>query len=242
MILPSDSDLPPERDDAPEPAETPEAESTWWNDPAAADEEADLEGDAEATDGLQSIAGPGWRDDLRADLLESLGELAAIEDPEDEFAPPEPPDLFTFYGELAALRHELRHQGQKSNDGLNQLSKSLAPLLRAVPSEKASKASSATSRPAPWPLEHCLALLSVWDMLPQASAAAACEASLHSLLQAAGLAKVATVGQPFDAATMTLAGSEAQPGQPPGRVLRETVTGFLRSGLLLRPASVVVAA
>lgn len=235
MILPSDSDLPPEGDDANSPAETPDPDATWWTESDEADADEDLE-DGEEAEGLQSLAGPGWREDLKDDLLESLSDIAAIEDPEDAFAPAEPPDLFTFYGELAALRHELRQQGQRANDGLALLGKSLAPLLRTPSAEKGSKG--APPSPA-WPMEHCLALLSAWDLLPQTAAAAT---SLGPLLRAAGLVRVVAVGHPFDAATMTLAGSEAQPGQPPGKVLRETVVGFLRHGLLLRPASVVVAA
>ena len=180
----------------PPPSGVPDPDATWWSESDEAEEDEDLEGDDEA-EGLQTVAGPGWREDLKADLLESLSDIAAIEDPEDAFAPAEPPDLFTFYGELAALRHELRAQGQRANDGLAQLGKSLAPLLRPPSAEKGSKAAPPSSS---WPLEHCLALLSVWDLLLQTAAAAACEASLAPLLRAAGLARVPAVGRPFDAA------------------------------------------
>jgi len=254
MILPSDSDLPPERNDDSNP-DLPDDVTAWWEDPAltdgddetddgaesAGDEDVSFLGDPEDDEdlppALASVAGPGWRKDLYKDLLDSLRELEAIEDPDDEFAPPEPPDLFTFFGELAALRTELRHQGQRTNDNLNQLDKAIAPLVRAKPGK-----APAPGPETPWPVPTCLALVSAWDLLPHATSSTAFEATLAPLLKAAGLTRIPTVGLPFDAAVMTLAGTEKAGKKAANLVLREVSAGFLRDGALLRPASVITSA
>ena len=64
--------------------------------------------------GIKAPAPPGWREELREELDECIDELAEIEDPSQDFDPPDPPDLFTFYGELAALRNELRRAFRRS--------------------------------------------------------------------------------------------------------------------------------
>lgn len=256
MILPSDSDPPPDRNDGDDPSEEPDDPTNWWDD---TDPEADDADDLDELDNtapsLQSVAGPGWRKDLYQDLMESLKDLEAIEDPDDEFAPPEPPDLYTFFGELAALRNELRHQGQRSNDQWNQLEKSLTPFLRST--AKAGKSASATAAAAPpdspsaapagnaasWTPETRLALISLFDLLPRSASAAAFEKSFQPLFKAAGLERIPTVGLPFDAARMTLAGtSPDKSGAPAGRVTEETTPGFLYQETLLRPAAVIVSA
>lgn len=248
----------------------------WWHvpDPSGAggydpDLHPGQEPQEELPPPLQSVAGPGWRTDLYKDLVESLHDLAAIEDPDDEFSPPEPPDLYTFFGELAALRHELRHQGKRTADGLGQLDKTLAPLLAAGLPAKAQSAAAAVEA---WPLETSLALVSAWDLLPHAASGRAFAATLEPLLKAAGLTRIETAGRIFDPALMTIAGVEpadsAAAAGPPAKtpagasrsrkksapasapeatpaarlVVRETTAGFLRSGVLLRPAAVIVTA
>jgi len=257
MILPSDSDLPPDRNEGQSPNDP--GEIPWWEDPGLSDEDGtggkestkdeeedspfdDEDDDGELPPQLASIAGPGWRKELVMEILESLRDLEAIEDPDDEFAPPEPPDLYTFFGELAALRTELRHQGQRSNDSLNQLDKTLAPLLKnAAKPGKRGETASVAGGPYAWSAEARLALISLWDLLPQATAAAAYEASFAPLLTAAGMVRVTTAAQPFDPATMTRTGTvPATKKHPAGHVVSETSTGFLYGGNLLRPAGVVV--
>jgi hypothetical protein len=254
MILPSDADPPPDRNEGKDDADTP-----WWESPDLSSPDDDDEDDENSNDGdsdvsylgdpddpgslppeLASMAGPGWRKELYKDLLDSLIQLQAIEDPDDDFTPPEPPDLYTFYGELAALRNELRKQGRKSEESLGELSKVLLPTS----SGKLAKSSSAqlgpvSISPVAWPLEACLSLLSVWDLLPHATSSAAFEAAFQPLLKAAGLTRIPTLDQPFDPATMTLAGCEKTSGKA-ARVLREVTAGFLREGTLLRPAGVIV--
>ncbi len=255
MILPSDSDLPPDRNDGDEPSEEPDDAINWWEAGDDDEQDPDLAGLPDELDAvpddlddpnapqLQSVAGPGWRNDLYKDLIESLRDLEAIEDPDDEFSPPEPPDLYTFFGELAALRQEFRHDGQRTQEALTKLAKFIpdAPVSPAPP-RRSGKSGTGPAAEA-WPLETCLALLSTWDLLPLATAAAAFESSLQPLLQAAGLTRIPTAGKPFDPATMTLAGKEPAPKKSPaGAVLREISAGFLRAGVLLRPASVIVSA
>ena len=255
MILPSDSDPPPERNDGENPASQPEEDNNWWTD--SGDEESDsdppsLPDDLDALPDdlddpnapeLQSVAGPGWRNDLYKDLIESLRDLEAIEDPDDEFAPPEPPDLYTFFGELAALRHEFRHDGLRTQQALAKLAQTLP--AGAAPTAGIRRKGKSGSEPLaaaePWSIENCLALISAYDLLPKASSPAAFEDSFRPLLQAAGLAKIPALGKSFDSKTMTRIGTEpATKKAPPGTVVYESLSGFLRAGVLLRPASVIV--
>lgn len=256
MILPSDSDPPPDRNDGDDPSEEPDDDTNWWAEGDDEETDPDLTGLPDDLDAipddlddpnapqLQSVAGPGWRNDLYKDLIESLRDLEAIEDPDDEFSPPEPPDLYTFFGELAALRHEFRHDGQRTQQAL-------AKLAQALPAAAGSGSIRRKGKPGPegpaaaeaWPMETCLALISAYDLLPQATSAAAYKSSLQPLLQAAGLTKIPTVGKPFDPATMTQAGTApASSKTTPGTVVEETTAGFIRTGTLLRPAAVITAA
>ena len=254
MILPSDSD-PPDRNEGKD-------DPPWWKSPDLSnsdgeddnDETADHddfdESDADDPDDpqfpppdLASMAGPGWRKELYKDLIDSLIQLDAIEDPDADFTPPEPPDLYTFYGELAALRNELQRQGQQSNESLSLLTKNLIPATNKGKPARSSVAGPKTDgaadtlSAAPWPVGTCLSLLSLWDLLPRPAAS---EAVFHSLFDTAGLTRIFTADQPFDPATMTLAGCEKSPGKAPHLVLREITAGFFRDGSLLRPAVVVV--
>ena len=233
MILPSDSDPPPDRNEWKDSNDPP----PWWESPdAESDEEATAEDDDVSYIGnyedpdflppeLATRAGPGWRKQLYKELMDSLIGLQAIEDPEDEFAPPEPPDLYTFYGELAALRNEFRRQGEQSNNNLSQLTKTLNPLGAQAP---------------PWPVDTCLSILSVWDLISHANSTSAFKTAFQPLLKSAGLSRIPTENQPFDPATMTLLGAEQSIGKAPQLVLREITAGFLRAGSLLRPAGVIV--
>lgn len=212
---------------------------------------------------LKSTAGPGWRQELMRELVDSISDLREIEDPDDEYDPPEPPDLYTFFGELAALRNEMRRSGRRAGDAAARTSEAfdnVQGLLKTlVPSASAKKdKDKAKSVPAePWPVETCLALVALHDLLTKTlPGSAAAEASLALLLKTAGLSRVfATEGQPFDPATMTIAevetnaagsgaDSDTSPGGSPAlparTVLRESEAGFLRAGQLLRPARVTV--
>lgn len=48
-----------------------------------------------------------WRKYLKSELVSSVEDLENFPDPEIGFDPPDPPDLYSFYSELIALREEL---------------------------------------------------------------------------------------------------------------------------------------
>lgn len=240
MILPSDADFPPDRNEGKDADASP-----WWespdlstpdNDDEEPEDDSDLSylGDPDDPENLAtelaSVAGPGWRKALYRELVDSLIQLEAIEDPDDDFDPPEAPDLYTFYGELAALRNELRLQ---SSANLNQPSKTPAPASSSAHPKGAGVPDPAVA----WPVGNCLALLSLWDLLPHSAER---ETTFLPLLGAAGLTRISTADQPFDPSTMTIAGYEKSPGHAPHLILREITAGFLRQGTLLRPAAVIV--
>ena len=104
MILPSDDDSTPRKKPGkrkPDPPATPphlpgpfedeEAEENWYNVPQSPDKE-----DTAA-----------WRELLKTELVSCVEDLQDFPDPEIDFDPPDPPDLFSFYSQLIALREEV---------------------------------------------------------------------------------------------------------------------------------------
>jgi hypothetical protein len=49
-----------------------------------------------------------WREQLREELIGAIEDLKNFPDPDTDFDPPDPPDLYSFYSELLAMRKELR--------------------------------------------------------------------------------------------------------------------------------------
>ena len=49
-----------------------------------------------------------WRELLKGELVSAVDDLENFPDPDTDFDPPDPPDLFSFYSELLAMRQELR--------------------------------------------------------------------------------------------------------------------------------------
>jgi hypothetical protein len=47
----------------------------------------------------------GWREDLQRELLTAVAEIEMIEDPDEDFDPPDPPDLAYVSMQLAKLQH-----------------------------------------------------------------------------------------------------------------------------------------
>lgn len=251
MILPSDGDLPPRRKDNDDkvPPQEPENED-WWEDDD--DDDEDEVDDSDLPEGfdddknfvpedkiiLKSMAAPGWREDLVKDLIDCVADMREIEDPDDEYDPPEPPDLYTFFGELAALRNEMRRSGRRAGDAVEKTATafdSVQSLLKSM-SPAGKKSKTATE---PWPVETCLALVALHDLFQENRPGKAAAASFEPLFKAAGLERILTEGQAFDAGIMTVAAVE--PGAGASRIiLRETEAGFLREGVLLRPAKVVI--
>lgn len=208
MILPSDEDSrkPDDPEDPPPP---------WHGEP----EPPGFFGDDDAGGGpdqptVHHPAPEGWREDLREDIEDALAELKEIEDPAEDFDPPEPPDLFAFYGELMAMRNDLRLAAAS-------LSKGMAP-------------------PPPDSQEHAvtikdamIALIKLHDDLEDS--ARPLLPLLKPLLKILELDRIKVkAGAAFDPATMT---SDAKPSKS-SRVAHEIYTGWLWKGMVVRPAHV----
>ena len=220
MILPSDED-PRKPGDPDPPGKEPDDALPWESGPDDppgffGEEEDDESGDGSGK--VQSPAPPGWREELKEDLDDAIADLKEIEDPAEDFDPPEPPDLFTFYGELVALRNEMRRASRENAEAFQQLtggkSKPVVPR---------------TGKPLAEALMMLFDYLEAMEksLLPQ----------LAPVMKLAGLQRVKTKGVDFDAATMTT-GEKATAG---AKVIRENMSGWLWNGELLRPAQVTVA-
>lgn len=269
MILPSDGDPPPRRKDDKKDGSAPQEPemAAWWDENAGGgggeddddEEEDEADDDAEDDDDLpehesvlKSVAGPGWREELVRELAESLADLSEIEDPDEEYDPPEPPDLYTFFGELAALRNELRRGTRRAGDAVVKTAEALDSvqvLLKTMaPGNKKPGLPTSAGGGRAWNVESCLSLVALHDLFQQSCPGDAANASFGPLLKAAGLTRIPTVGKLFDPAGMTVAGVEsatdgsATDGNTAGtgRVVKEIDAGFLRDGVLLRPARVCI--
>ena len=177
--------------------------------------------------GIKAPAPPGWREDLRDELDDALDELAEIEDPTQDFDPPDPPDLFTFYGELAAIRNELRRAFRRSSETAEKFGGALL-ALSSGPQTPINNRSLG------------LALVALADRIAEAPAPVA--AALQTALRAAGVEVIETIGKPFDPGTMSMVATAPPPrGTKSGTVLAESVRGYRNKDGILRPASVTVA-
>jgi hypothetical protein len=214
MILPSDEDSRKPGDAKPQGGSGEDPALPWDEDipPGFSvgddddDEDSDPYGDSPK---VESPAPPGWREELKEALLEAIDDLREIEDPAEDFDPPEPPDLFTFYGELVAMRHEMRKNARR-------------------PAEPVRKAEPEGFPPA------VMALVYLYDRIGSSSKKVL--PLLESALQQAGLRRIDTDGAVFDAASMVTDGAAPAPG---AKVTRELEAGFVWNGLVLRPARVV---
>ena len=247
MILPSDDDArKPGRGDPdpswndPSPESKRPQDDTGHNPPSSeenddgfsmADDQDDPsfhdDGTLPLSSGIKAPAPPGWREDLRDELDDALDELAEIEAPTQDFDPPDPPDLFTFYGELAAIRNELRRAFRRSSET----------------AEKFGGALQALSSGPQTPINNRslgLALVALADRIAEAPPPVA--AALQTALRAAGVAAIETIGKPFDPTTMSMVATAPPPsGTKSGTVLAESVRGYRNQDGVLRPASVTVA-
>jgi hypothetical protein len=211
MILPSDDD--PRKDDDARPPDEGDDKLPWENEPDPPGFFDEDPSDDPATGTVHKPAPPGWREDLREDLADALAELKEIEDPAEEFDPPEPPDLYTFYSELVTMRNDLRTIGVC----LTQLLPSGSPALPAGGQELV------------------VALVKAWDDLEEASKPLL--PLLAPVMKAAGLTRVKVKsGAAFDAATMT---TDDKP-RPASKVARELFAGWVWNGTLIRPAHVAL--
>ena len=220
MILPSDEDSRKPNDPDP-PGKEPDDELPWEGGPKDPPGFFGEEEDDEAGDGsgkVQSPAPPGWREELKEDLSDAIADLKEIEDPAEDFDPPEPPDLFTFYGELAALRNEMRRASRQNAEAFQQLT-----------GGKSKPGAAGTSKAMAEALVNLFDHLETMEMglLPQ----------LASVMKQAGLQQVKTTGAAFDSVTM-ITGEKSPAGR---KVIRELMSGWLWNGETLRPAQVTVA-
>ncbi|HEX2750216.1 MAG TPA: nucleotide exchange factor GrpE [Verrucomicrobiales bacterium] len=222
MILPSDEDSRNPGDARPSggsgednPAPMPwDADSPSGFDDDDEEESSDPYGDGQK---VESPAPPGWREDLKEALLEAVDDLREIEDPAEDFDPPEPPDLFTFYGELVAMRNEMRRNARR----------------QAEASRKADPGKAA--EPDPDNTQPVLALIYLFDRI--AAGEKKVLPLLDSAMKQAGLQRIRTKGAAFDAATMVTDG--AAPAAD-AKVSSELEAGFLWKGQVLRPARVAI--
>lgn len=207
MILPSDEDSrkPDDPDDPPPP---------WHGEPEPPGffGEEDNAGAAQPT--VHHPAPEGWRDDLREDLNDALEELKEIEDPDEDFDPPEPPDLFAFYGELVAMRNDLRLAAAS-------LSKGISP----APPDSQDHADTIK--------DAMVALIRLHDDIEQSDKSLL--SLLKPLLNILELERIKVkAGAAFDPSSMTTDGKPAKNG----RVAREIYTGWKWKRLVVRPAHV----
>lgn len=102
MILPNENGSP----DAPEPPKKPPPS------------EPEVHGPDELMDWIDedfSGADAGWREELVQELQGAVEDLSGFPDPDEDFDPPEPPDLYTFFYELLGMRNALRKAQQDTS-------------------------------------------------------------------------------------------------------------------------------
>ena len=90
MILPSDDDS--RKDDDARSKDEGDEKLPWEGEPDPPGFFGEEEPDDPAAGSVHNPAPPGWREDLKEDLADALSELKEIEDPAEDFDPPEPPD------------------------------------------------------------------------------------------------------------------------------------------------------
>jgi molecular chaperone GrpE len=205
----------------------------------------------------------------KARLVEEFRACLEQWEEEDE-QPPEPVDLRTLLGEMAALKNEVRLESRQFKSALEEL-RSVAETLRtqnerlARELERTREQAAEAQRQAERGL--LLGMLDLRDRLQAgADAAAARRPSplarwlpgetrfaqalgqgltltlqrLDELLRSHRVRPIDALGQPLDPQSMRAVGVEAAPETRDGVVLREVRCGFLHGGELLRAAEVIV--
>lgn len=212
------------------------------------DEDGPFEGAHFSEADIQSPAAPGWRSELRDELIAAINDLRDIEDPTQDFDPPDPPDLFTFFGEMAALRHELRRSARRSNEGIEATGDTLRRLTHGVNDIVRAMGHATTGGPA----EGSRGVLeqAVIDLHDQVNAVVqsrsrtvdreALATTMDALLAATGITRIPIEpGDAVDAVKMKIVAREKGHGKK-NTVLRVDRAGFMAGDRLLRPAQVVV--
>jgi len=214
MILPSD--------ETPQRPDDPDDPPPWHNEPEPPGFFGEEE-DEEAK--VHNPAPEGWREELSADLADALHELKEIEDPAEDFDPPEPPDLFTFYSELVAMRQDL--------NGMNiAAAEWVKGALGAATGNQPDMAQRSARRISDVATTLLTSLLKFHDEVEAHDLALL--AKMQPLLQQLELERVLTKGQPFDPETMRTK-DKVKKGS---RVAAELQSGWMWNNTLFRPAQV----
>lgn len=214
MILPSDET--PEK-----PGDSEPDDDFAWAAGAAPEGVPPAFADPYGPGGVEHPAPPGWREDLKRSVLEALKDISIIEDPAQDFDPPEPPDLFMFFGELAALRNEMRRGQKKLADNVSKLAATGGGSPAAIDTAPAHE------------------LVALYDSIVAEGQVPSAAPLVEAALVRAGILRIPVqAGQVFDPAVM---------GSVSGKVPAKTAkvksvqrAGFTWQGRLLRPALVEV--
>lgn len=226
-----------------------------------------LDDDSDSTDKLDA-----WKDQLRAQLelwLDSIHEIPEPENTAELYSEQEEPDLYSFYGELTALRTENRKSNRKTAEVFAQFGETLTrfqtDFTRLRDDLRPTDASDGLPR------SHCLTLVELLDrgtrlasalnqppqspwpkMLDQVftkkwatswenvrQAVFILNSHLERTVRTAGLERIQTRDLPFDPATMLAVAAEPS-AHSPNSVLEEIQSGYLWQNTVLRPAEVKI--
>jgi molecular chaperone GrpE len=212
-----------------------------------------------------------WKARLRYDFERWLSTVDEVPESEDTgFEDDPPPDLYSFFEQLAVLNTESRRGNRRTAETLSQWGEALvrfeAELGRvrelATQSLAVGGGADRLSR------THCLALVEVLDRLHRLGAALARTPArawfgrdrawrkawenqrqafhivsdhLEALLRKEGVTRLDTLGKPFDPLRMAAVAAEPTAEHPPQTVLEEIARGYLWGGEVLRVAQVKTA-
>ena len=177
------------------------------------------------------------------------------------------PDLYSFYEQLAASTVEARKGNRRTAEAFSQWGETLSKFDGDLRLLREQLARLPTAQEDALPRPHCLALVEILDRALRLAAAFAapppkalfgCDrrwrkawtsqqqaldilvSHLEDLLQQAGVTRLNTLRQPFDAATMAAVATEHDTQLPHHTVIEEVAPGFRLNGELLRVAQVKV--
>jgi hypothetical protein len=245
------------------------AVSDAGSDNPAPEAEFETESEEETRVAAEELA--EWKARLRYDFERWLSTVEAI--PEEAEPGPEedaPPDLYSFFEQLAVLNAESRRAHRRTAETLSQWGETLgrfgAELGRV--SELAARSLAAGGSADRLARGHCLALIEVLDRLHRLEGAfarpparswwardqawrAAWENQrqafqivtdhVETLLRQEGVFRLDTVGQLFDPLRMAAVAADPTSAHPPQTVLEELNRGYRRGDEVLRVAQVRIA-
>jgi hypothetical protein len=235
-------------------------------------EAADSAVPGEAMEVLESVPGGSesdWKARLRHDFETWLTTVDEIPEGSDECAPPEAPDLYSFYAQWAAANTEARKANRRTADAFSQWGETLAHfegdlrLLR----EQLQRFSAGASPPEALTRAQCLSLAELLDRMQRVARAFGTPppapwwgggrhwrrawenqrqafeilvSHVETWLKREGVTRIATLGLPFDPTVMTAVATEFDSSRPHHTILEELAAGYRRQGDLLRLAQVKV--